>query len=409
MIKINLDNEAVLRADLIVRVEAIVRERLRAANFVLSYVNGNPIPFPVDLDIDFIRNATKRYMMLNGGSATVPSVLDYNRNNFHASFSDYTDNNLNTVPRTQQVMDLFDHLIEQPNYLSEFLLTPADDLITVNDDNLNDFGVNQEDDKGLLMLAFDYDDFSNCKDALFGFYRLNNFPDFYPYCNLDRITYIENTAQETAAGHHLDHFYDKARHPLLCYSMYNLVPSDYTCNSTNKGTKKFLDEFHLNPYSEGFTDRFVFDSIYNKNDREYELIIHRNGDMTSTKNKKIYGNAGDIDETSELGNANVFNIMSRYEEEKTRIDKVMNDLKEFGLGYFTSNIAYLSRFAKHGNLSDYYKNWYFKNFSIRFDEDKHGSERYSKLTRDLHDKYRERTAGKIALIRLIRKVTKINP
>lgn len=67
-----------------------------------------------------------------------------------------------------------------------------------------------------------------------------------PYCNHS----YSITIYETGRGFRpsLDHFYDKARYPHLGLSLYNLVPSCSSCNSSLKNTKDFFKDDHLHPF-----------------------------------------------------------------------------------------------------------------------------------------------------------------
>lgn len=49
----------------------------------------------------------------------------------------------------------------------------------------------------------------------------------------------------------LDHYYPKSIYPYLALSIFNLVPSCYTCNSQLKGVKNFYEELHIHPLEEG--------------------------------------------------------------------------------------------------------------------------------------------------------------
>jgi hypothetical protein len=58
------------------------------------------------------------------------------------------------------------------------------------------------------------------------------------YCNIDFInTY--NTRSEKKNKFTLDHYFDKSTYPYLALSLYNLIPSCYTCNSKLKGVIEF--------------------------------------------------------------------------------------------------------------------------------------------------------------------------
>lgn len=66
-----------------------------------------------------------------------------------------------------------------------------------------------------------------------------------PYCNQNfafTLAAVDGEFRPT-----LDHFYPKAQYPFLALSLYNLVPSCYTCNSNLKGTADFFINAHLHP------------------------------------------------------------------------------------------------------------------------------------------------------------------
>ncbi|MFA6191659.1 MAG: hypothetical protein WC665_04825 [Sulfurimonas sp.] len=58
------------------------------------------------------------------------------------------------------------------------------------------------------------------------------------YCNIDFVnTYKTKGGKKNKFT--LDHFYDKATYPYLALSLYNLIPSCYTCNSKLKKNEEF--------------------------------------------------------------------------------------------------------------------------------------------------------------------------
>ncbi|PHS36216.1 MAG: hypothetical protein COB07_12520 [Sulfurovum sp.] len=71
-----------------------------------------------------------------------------------------------------------------------------------------------------------------------------------PYCNINPTYTVIKKDGKKITRPEFDHFYDKATYPILSLSFYNLIPSCHTCNSTLKGSEKFSDKTHLNPYSE---------------------------------------------------------------------------------------------------------------------------------------------------------------
>lgn len=76
------------------------------------------------------------------------------------------------------------------------------------------------------------------------------------YCN--RIyTHTIIDYSDRIARPELDHWLDKADHPLLSLSIYNLIPSCHICNSTIKHMAHFEYGKHVHPYDKG-TIKFTF-------------------------------------------------------------------------------------------------------------------------------------------------------
>jgi len=73
-----------------------------------------------------------------------------------------------------------------------------------------------------------------------------------PYCNINATYTVIKEDNKKITRPEFDHFYDKATHPILALSFYNLIPSCHSCNSTLKGSQEFSNETHINPYSESF-------------------------------------------------------------------------------------------------------------------------------------------------------------
>lgn len=75
-----------------------------------------------------------------------------------------------------------------------------------------------------------------------------------PYCNINSTYTVIKTNNEKITRPEFDHFYDKATYPILALSFYNLIPSCHICNSTLKGTEKFSNKTHINPYVDSFNE-----------------------------------------------------------------------------------------------------------------------------------------------------------
>lgn len=136
--------------------------------------------------------------------------------------------------------------------------------------------INQKDNEYIKFL-FDYTDLQQSKIAPFFENNLEIFTCYY--CNIDYVnTY--NTKNGKKNKFTLDHYFDKSTYPYLALSLYNLIPSCYSCNSKLKITNEFAN---LAPSSKkyDFDDKVKFKlkmsdscknlNIKNKNDIEINL------------------------------------------------------------------------------------------------------------------------------------------
>lgn len=88
--------------------------------------------------------------------------------------------------------------------------------------------------------------------------------DVCPYCNrIFTTTYYSKDSGRTRP--HLDHYYPRSIYPFLAISLYNLIPSCYSCNSSFKGDKDFYKNIHLHPYENSMGVNMVFTLIPQKN------------------------------------------------------------------------------------------------------------------------------------------------
>lgn len=120
-----------------------------------------------------------------------------------------------------------------------------------------------------------------------------------PYCNRH---YTFTLDENTKAAPEFDHFYDKASHPLLAVSFYNLVPSCHTCNHA-KGLKKAS----INPYFSGFKRKFELQNNYGERMPLDEIINQK-------KTGRIgFGKLNDINrEEEEQKNIDTFGLQGLY-------------------------------------------------------------------------------------------------
>jgi hypothetical protein len=246
--------------------------------------------------------------------------------------------------------------------------------------------INDKKDHEVLTLGFEYKKRANIGKALRAFFRGEQLVYFCPYCNQGKAMYTKGHSGKLANVHQLDHFYDKATYPLLCYSVYNLIPCDHECNAYNKGSKPFTNETHLNPYVDGYCKDFSFEPIYS--DPECivkEIKVKISPLVTSNRYKLLLGTGAAIGNDPEMGNINVFQIEGKYSGKDTleistyALQKILDA---------ANNRRTLKDILKPTGLFDSYENyktWYQKQMETRFEAREFNYLGNSKLKRDIHD------------------------
>lgn len=273
------------------------------------------------------------------------------------------------------------------NELDKLLICEASNLKRTNDNLLSKYSITGNANKFVLARAFNYQEYdADISVQIKSFFRMKNFVKFCPYCNLTEVEFIQNEGGIGAAtSNELDHFFDKASFPLLNYSFFNIVPSDGTCNGpSNKGSILFTDEYHSNPYAEGFEEKMVFKPIM-KGAKVDQITVEILALPAETIFLKMLGSGLIIDETSKEGNINVFSIYSKYRTRTIKAEKVLSKIYKSDKGRKAT-----IKFFKHMtglNKVEHYKSWYESEIDTSFDKERFHEYAYSKFNRDIHDFY----------------------
>jgi len=173
---------------------------------------------------------------------------------------------------------------------------------------------------------------------------------------------------------------------LLCYSMFNLVPGDWNCNSINKGTKPFNGRTHLNPYIDGFGETMKFEPDYDSlstNMIEIKLTIQPG--VSLKRRRQLLGTAMVHDHEADEGNINVFQLVKKYNDPHVKLEAARVHRKFLDTLNNTSSLhGFLDRLGA-GDVYEEYKFWYEEEIRAPFNSRNFNDQRYSKLFRDLHD------------------------
>jgi len=136
------------------------------------------------------------------------------------------------------------------------------------------------------------------------------------FCNIEFINKFKKSDGKFKNGFTLDHFIDKGKYPFFALSLYNLIPSCYTCNSKVKGPDEINN---LSPSSVNFDfdDKVKFRTfIDNENlqlDEEQDFILMLKEDFSLEYKEYIDG----------------FMLNERYEYHKYKVIEMINKRKEY--------------------------------------------------------------------------------
>lgn len=227
---------------------------------------------------------------------------------------------------------------------------------------------------GKISSIFDYRKFSDKSIRLYDAYDLALKLDVRTclYCNrMYTIAVAKGTKKDDKVTRpQFDHFFDKAKNPLLALSIYNLIPSCNICNSTLKGTKEFTLNSYMHPYIDNYIDQY-----------NYKFIPH---DVSS-----ILGQKSNLEVEIEI---KAFSLIDGVKIKKTsdvfKLSAVMSghseELKDlFDIRYKFSQRYFMELFSTYKKLGLSYEEVYRIVFGVHFIEDNFNQRPFSKLKKDI--------------------------
>ncbi|MEO4054830.1 hypothetical protein [Solibacillus sp. CAU 1738] len=151
-----------------------------------------------------------------------------------------------------------------------------------------------------------------------------------PYCEINYILLYKDENGKTRPT--LDHFYDKAKHPYFAVSLFNLIPSCYTCNSSFKGSRDFSIETHLHPYLDDIEGKGKF-TLVNSDNGKFDIAK-----LLTCEYSFEFKGVGDVIDKRVENSLTIFHIRELYKEVKTHIDELINQ-------HFIYNEKYIEQLA----------------------------------------------------------------
>ncbi len=136
------------------------------------------------------------------------------------------------------------------------------------------------------------------------------------FCNIEFINKFKTSDGKFKNGFTLDHFIDKGKYPYLALSLYNLIPSCYTCNSKVKGPNE-INNLSPSSLKFNFDEKVKFRTfMINENlqiNQEKDFALMLKEDFSLDYQEYIEG----------------FNLNERYEYHKYKVIEMISKRKEY--------------------------------------------------------------------------------
>lgn len=236
--------------------------------------------------------------------------------------------------------------------------------------------------RALVNQIFDYNAFCNKNEYNYDAYNLSDDLKVLvcPYCNRSYTsTIITKPDDEKISRPTLDHFFDKANHPLLALSLYNLIPSCSLCNSYLKGSKEFKLTTHLHPYIDGYGNDICFDfeqkQLHKDKSHPSNFVIKFawNIPTNCAKYRRVKGNALLVDS----GNMDVFKTAEIYQAHCDVVGEIVLKADE-NSPYYARSLK--SLFVTMGTTDEEFYRFYFGNY---YNEKDFNKRPLAKITKDI--------------------------
>lgn len=380
MIKIEHKDSVKAKDEYFSLLKSSIADRLEILKTSLNHLNGGTVD-KNDPKFDSIKVVTRKIIEITDPKKYLKT--QFNKRLYINTIADYTGtpNNLSEI-NLPGLIDLTEFLLDE-NILKKLIICEAKDLESHKSTLLTNNGLTNN-DLSIIGLAFDYT-YPEINSNIKRFFREKNFVKYCPYCNLKEVAYLETDSGKVGDVHELDHFFDKIKSPLLALSMYNLIPSDSTCNGkVNKGSISFSDEYHLNPYISGTGKCLQFIPKLGGVGEVLQIDISISNKELLFR-KKMIGDCPDVNEDCEQGNINVFKIKTKYKSRTDEAKRVLQKINNEENGR-RSIKGFISKLRGLNNKENYIK-WYQNNIETSFNPDEFHLQRYSKFNRDIHDFY----------------------
>jgi hypothetical protein len=244
-------------------------------------------------------------------------------------------------------------------------------------------------DKNILDAVFEYKRYFHQTDKnknYFGFklaQTLNT--NICVYCNREYISTITDENGKKLISPAFDHFLSQSEYPYMAISLFNLIPSCYSCNSQLKHDEPFNLNDYLYPFEDSYEGKAEFKTYWNKtflNSKISETELVNVNDITieiepiSKPVPKIFGDLS-LPQNDRKGNLKVFQTKLVYDS--IHRDSVLEIITQFRVHSKKDVESLKTSYDFIKNDADVYQ-FYFKNY---MNEEDFNKRPLARMTRDI--------------------------
>lgn len=244
-------------------------------------------------------------------------------------------------------------------------------------------------ERSVFEIVFDYERYFHQKDdnkTYFGFNLAQALDtNVCVYCNREYISTISDVNGEKLISPAFDHFLSQSEYPYMAISLFNLIPSCYSCNSQLKHNKPFNINDYLYPFEDSYEGKAEFKTYWNKSFLSTEIpeaeLVNVNDLKIEIKpiytpEPKIFGDLS-LPQNERKGNIKVFQTELVYDS--IHRDSVLEVITQFRVHSKKDIESLKTSYTFIKNDADVYQ-FYFKNY---LDEKDFNKRPLSRMTRDI--------------------------
>jgi len=234
--------------------------------------------------------------------------------NFINFYNDTLKGQLGNIELQDILLGDFPKLIEIKNKLDKIKINTSKTEYEKLDNSIKElFNYDGTSQKKTKKRKFAFNPLTGKQDDIKSFFENSIKPVTCYFCNIDYINVFDIDKGTCKSGFTLDHFIPKNEYPLLALSLFNLIPSCYTCNTKVKGKQlPWEDEKDISKTSPSsvefeFEERVKFKTFFSNNNLNikdeagFDVLLKE--DFTSVYKKYI----------------NVFHLDERYSYHKYHV------------------------------------------------------------------------------------------